>query len=152
MLLSRSTKTTRNMRTTKPVSFPMEVRQTASLKICRLERVEGGDGRLWESTCAHDNFVIQPYSGDGDCVVLCEFLIKEVVSEWPVFQVRLSSKVEVAMTKLMAPPPLLHYRMESILKWSGGHSISSCVSASVRQDVTGRDIPTYSKRLETGSL
>jgi hypothetical protein len=97
---------TRTMRTTKPVFFKLRSSMAALLKVSKLEKGSGAGCTTYTTSCAHAHWRIPPISKNGaDFMVLCTFNVREVLSDWPILQLRLSKSVENTMQKLVASPP-----------------------------------------------
>ena len=78
----------------------------ARIKVVRLLPIEA-DSQTWAACGASDSFSFQPYGGPGAAksildvnasMVLGEFAVKKVLSEWPMLQLKLSKSVNAVIT------------------------------------------------------
>ena len=97
----------RNRKATKPAPCALSPQQACRIKVVRLLPMSSDAGsHTWVTCGASDSFAFQPTGGSdaGEIkdlklsMVLCEFAVRAVVSEWPVLQLRLSKSVEAVMT------------------------------------------------------
>ena len=97
----------RQRKATKPAPCALSPQQACRLKVVRLLPMSSDAGsHTWVTCGASDSFAFQPTGGSdaGEIkdlklsMVLCEFAVRAVVSEWPVLQLRLSRSVEAVMT------------------------------------------------------
>jgi hypothetical protein len=95
----------RDRQSKKPAPCELSTAAAARIKVVRLLPIDAGS-HTWVTCGASDSFAFQPTGGSdaGEIkdmklsMVLCEFAVRAVVSEWPVLQLRLSKSVEAVMT------------------------------------------------------
>ena len=97
----------RDRQSKKPAPCELSTAAAARIKVVRLLPMSSDAGyHTWVTCGASDSFAFQPTGGSdaGEIkdlklsMVLCEFAVRAVVSEWPVLQLRLSKSVEAVMT------------------------------------------------------
>jgi len=110
---------TRSMRTTKPVTFPLQASATCTLKVAKLVQGQGENINVYSSSCAHPAFLLDPVANGPGNVVLCQFAVRAVISEYPILRLRLSQNVPMVMERLVAssPNPKFQYLGYPRISW-----------------------------------
>jgi hypothetical protein len=89
-----SNNSTRNMRVTKPVSFPLKTQSVSKLKMVVLEPTPTADypssfpsGQVYQASCLSPSFALDPHNvAIGSCVY-GQLPVKRVLSEWPILKI-----------------------------------------------------------------
>jgi hypothetical protein len=95
------------MKATKPAPYMLIPAATSRIKVARLLPMSSDAGsHIWGVCGASESFSFQPTGGLKDAqikdvklsMVLGEFAVLEILSQWPVLQLRLSKAAEAVMT------------------------------------------------------
>ena len=97
-----SNNSTRNMRVTKPVSFPLKIQSISKLKMVVLEATPTADcpsnlssGDMYQASCLSRSFAMDPHNVSNGSCVYGQLPVKKVVSEWPILKILLVDGKEI---------------------------------------------------------
>lgn len=95
---------TRNRQAKKPAPCQLSTRAAARIKVVRLLLIDAGS-QTWGACGASESFAFQPHGGPQSkdlvdvklSMVLGEFTVRQVLSQWPVLKLKLSKSVEAVI-------------------------------------------------------
>ena len=103
---------TRTMTQSKLVTFKIAASHVSLLKTVQLVNGSGDSGAadVWSCSCTSNLIQLDPLGKKskrlvGDSRVLCEFAVREVLSEWPTLRLKLSRRAATVLEQLKASPP-----------------------------------------------
>ena len=96
---------TRNRQAKKPAPCQLSTRAAARIKVVRLLPIDAGS-HTWGACGASESFAFQPHGGPKGktihevnlSMVLGEFRVIKVYSQWPMLQLKLSKSVDAVIT------------------------------------------------------
>lgn len=95
---------TRNRQAKKPAPCQLSTRAVARIKVVKLLPIDAGS-QTWGACGASESFAFQPHGGPQTknlvdvklSMVLGEFTVRRVLSQWPVLKLKLSKSVEAVI-------------------------------------------------------
>jgi hypothetical protein len=90
-----SDNSTRSMRVTKPVAFPLKMQSVSKIKMVVLQAIPAADcpsnssGDVYQASCLSPSFTMDPHNPEIGSCVYGQLPVKTVLSEWPILKILL---------------------------------------------------------------